>query len=94
MFRHIRTLFLVAAIASLFSTDISNAQQGGAIREILVQGNQRVESETVKSYLAVAEGDAFDESKIDKSLKALFATGLFADVTIRREGDALAVRVV
>jgi outer membrane protein insertion porin family len=94
LFRHIRTLFLVAAIASLFSTDISNAQQGGAIREILVQGNQRVESETVKSYLAVAEGDAFDESKIDKSLKALFATGLFADVTIRREGDALAVRVV
>ena len=83
----------VAAVA-LMSADASFAQQGGAIREILVSGNQRVESETVKSYLAVAEGDPFDDGKIDKSLKALFATGLFADVNIRREGDSLAVRVV
>lgn len=94
MFRHIRTLFLAVAIISLFSIDVSNAQPGGTIREITVQGNQRVEAETVKSYLTLAVGDGFDESKIDKSLKALFATGLFADVTIRREGDNLAVRVV
>jgi outer membrane protein insertion porin family len=83
----------VAAVA-LMAADASFAQQGGTIREITVSGNQRVESETVKSYLAVAEGDPFDDSKIDKSLKALFATGLFADVNIHREGDTLAVRVV
>ncbi len=83
----------VAAVA-LVAADASFAQQGGTIREIIVAGNQRVESETVKSYLSVAEGDPFDDSKIDKSLKALFATGLFADVNIRREGDSLAVRVV
>jgi outer membrane protein insertion porin family len=83
----------VAAVA-LMAADASFAQAGGSIREITVQGNQRVESETVKSYLSVAEGDPFDDGKIDKSLKALFATGLFADVNIRREGDSLAVRVV
>lgn len=83
----------VAAVA-LMAADASFAQQGGTIREIAVSGNQRVESETVKSYLAVAEGDPFDDAKIDKSLKALFATGLFADVNIHREGDTLAVRVV
>jgi outer membrane protein insertion porin family len=82
------------AVLTLFSADVSNAQQGGAIKEITVTGNQRVEAETVKSYLVLAEGDSFDEAKIDKSLKALFATGLFADVSIRREGDNLAVRVV
>ena len=94
MFRHIRTLFLAVAMLSLFSADVSIAQQGGTIREITIQGNQRVESETVKSYLVLGEGDPFDEGKIDKSLKALFATGLFADVSIRREGDNLAVKVV
>ena len=94
MYRHFRTLTVAVATVSLFAADVSLAQQGGTIREITVSGNQRVESETVKTYLSLAEGDAFDDSKIDKSLKALFATGLFADVNIRREGDSLAVRVV
>ena len=39
-------------------------------------------------------GDTFDADRIDQSLKALFATGLFADVTLRREGNALVVHVV
>lgn len=94
MFRHTRTFTMAVAAVALMAADASFAQQGGTIREITVQGNQRVESETVKSYLALAEGDPFDDGKVDKSLKALFATGLFADVNIRREGDSLAVRVV
>ncbi|HXP95977.1 MAG TPA: outer membrane protein assembly factor BamA [Telmatospirillum sp.] len=81
-------LFLTTICSSVY------AQEGGSIRQIMVQGNQRVEEETVRSYLSVAAGDSFDETKIDKSLKSLFATGLFADVTIRREGDALVVRLV
>jgi outer membrane protein insertion porin family len=64
------------------------------VREIIVEGQQRIEAETVRSYLAIAVGDPFDEARIDRSLKALFATGLFADVTIRRQGAALVVRVV
>ncbi len=94
MYRHTRTLTMAVAAIALMAADASYAQQGGTIREITVSGNQRVESETVKTYLSVAEGDAFDDAKIDKSLKALFATGLFADVNIRREGDSLSVRVV
>ena len=50
--------------------------------------------ETVRSYLAVQPGDKFDDEKLDKSLKVLFATGLFADVTLARNGDTLIVRVV
>ncbi len=48
----------------------------------------------MRSYLLVQPGDGFDADRIDKSLKALFATGLFSDVTLRREGDSLIVRVV
>src|SRR6267143_1639347 len=39
-------------------------------------------------------GDPFDDERVDRSLKALFATGLFADVTLRRDGDVLVIHVV
>ncbi|MDP7603003.1 MAG: POTRA domain-containing protein, partial [Alphaproteobacteria bacterium] len=65
-----------------------------SISEIVVEGNQRIEAATIRSYMTVAAGDAFDAGNIDRSLKALFATGLFADVTIGQRGAALVVRVV
>lgn len=64
------------------------------ISEIRIEGNQRIESESIASYLVLKPGDPFDPARMDKSLKALFDTGLFADVTLRREGGALVVRVV
>jgi len=73
---------------------IELAQNAGAINEIQVEGTQRIDPETVKSYLVLRVGDAFDPAKVDRSLKSLFATGLFADVTLRRQGDVLVVNVV
>ncbi|MBP7335427.1 MAG: outer membrane protein assembly factor BamA [Niveispirillum sp.] len=70
------------------------AFDGGIIREIRVEGSQRIESATVQSYMTVRPGDSFDPDKIDQSLKSLFATGLFADVSIRREGGVMLVQVV
>src|SRR5260221_8042062 len=67
---------------------------GGAVREVRIEGTERIEPETVRSYLLVQPGDPFDNDRVDSSLKALFATGLFADVSIRRDGDALVVHVV
>lgn len=68
--------------------------QSGPVREIRVEGNRRVEPETVRSYLRFNVGDQFDAGKVDASLKALFATGLFADVRIDREGAAVVITVV
>ncbi|MFB3118595.1 MAG: outer membrane protein assembly factor BamA, partial [Myxococcota bacterium] len=67
---------------------------GGIIREIRIEGTQRIEPETVRSYMRVNPGDPFDPLRLDKSLKNLFSTGLFADVTLRREGATLIVSVV
>lgn len=67
---------------------------GGRVSDIEVQGTQRIDPGTVRSYMLIQPGDLFDANRLDRSLKALFATGLFADVTIRREGDALVVSVV
>ncbi|MGH6896685.1 MAG: outer membrane protein assembly factor BamA [Geminicoccaceae bacterium] len=75
------------------------AAPGGApgadvIQGIRIEGNQRIEAATVRSYLAVGIGDPFDPAELDRSLKNLFATGLFDDVSLRREGDQLVVSVV
>ena len=64
------------------------------ISEIRVEGNQRIEAETVRSYMLVRPGDVYAPDYVDHSLKALFATGLFADVTIRRKGGVVTVTVV
>ncbi len=66
---------------------------GGTISAIKVEGNQRIEEGTIRSYMLVQPGDPFDPERIDRSLKTLFATGLFQDVSLRREGDALVVKV-
>ena len=67
---------------------------GGNIGAIRIEGIQRIEAETVRSYMRVNPGDPFDPIQLDRSLKNLFSTGLFADVTLRREGDLLVVSVV
>jgi outer membrane protein insertion porin family len=86
----------LAAVLAVSAPTLAQEQQEdqGVIREIAVSGNQRIEAATIASYLSIHEGDAFDPARIDRSLKNLFATGLFADVNIRRQGDQLVIRVV
>lgn len=90
--RFVRETALVVGLVA--ATLPAWAQEAGRVRQIVVQGTQRVEADTVKSYMAIAEGDPYDPDRIDRSLKTLFNTGLFADVAIRREADAVVVRVV
>jgi outer membrane protein insertion porin family len=64
------------------------------VRGIRVEGNQRIEAPTIRSYMVVEIGEPFDPAELDQSLKNLYATGLFDDVALRREGDELVVSVV
>ncbi|RMD87761.1 MAG: hypothetical protein D6807_07250, partial [Alphaproteobacteria bacterium] len=79
------------------SVDAQPLQQipvsGGVIEGIAVRGNQRIEPATVASYLTVRIGDPFDPAALDESLKRLFATGLFADVSFDRSGNTLIINV-
>ncbi len=67
---------------------------GEEVRSIRVEGNERIEQGTIQSYLLVQPGDRFDQDRIDRSLKTLYSTGLFQDVTLRRDGPVLVVHVV
>ena len=62
---------------------------GGTIQAITVEGNQRIEAGTIRSYMLVQLGDPFDPDRLDRSLKTLYATGLFQDVQLTRQGDTL-----
>jgi outer membrane protein insertion porin family len=66
----------------------------GTISDIRIEGLQRIEPETIRSYLLLQKGDPWDPDRVDQSLKALFATGLFADVKLDRDGSVLVVKVV
>jgi outer membrane protein insertion porin family len=66
----------------------------GAVRGIDVEGNQRIEADTIRSYMLLQPGDQFDADRLDRSLRTLFATGLFRDVRLTRQGDRIRVVVV
>jgi outer membrane protein insertion porin family len=63
------------------------------IANVVINGNQRVEDETVLSYMQIGAGDQFSDEAIDESIKSLFQTGLFRDVGIVRQGGSLVVTV-
>ncbi|HWX72581.1 MAG TPA: POTRA domain-containing protein, partial [Xanthobacteraceae bacterium] len=69
-------------------------ESGVTATAIVVQGNRRVEAETVRSYFRVVPGERLDAAKIDAALKALYASGLFEDVRISQSGGRLIVTVV
>jgi outer membrane protein insertion porin family len=70
------------------------AETGLTASSIVVQGNRRVEADTVRSYFKLAPGEHLDAGKIDAALKALYGTGLFQDVRITQSGGKLIVTVV
>ncbi len=71
---------------------ISAAQ--AAANNAVIEGAQRVERETIISYLQFGPNEAVTSEKIDASIKSLFQTGLFSDVSITRRGGAIVIRVV
>ncbi|GGG22722.1 outer membrane protein assembly factor BamA [Caldovatus sediminis] len=70
------------------------AAPAGTVQAIEVRGNQRIEADTVRSYMLLQPGDPIDPERLDRSLRTLFATGLFRDVEIGVDGNRVIVRVV
>ncbi|MEZ5928808.1 MAG: outer membrane protein assembly factor BamA [Parvularculaceae bacterium] len=73
---------------------VAHVEQAPIIQSIVVRGNQRIEADTIASYLVVHAGDRADEQLLDLGLKTLFNTGLFSDVKLEmQEGDVLLIDV-
>jgi outer membrane protein insertion porin family len=89
-------LLLGLAVSGLVagSAFAAPADTGLTESSVVVQGNRRVETDTVRSYFKLAPGEHLDAAKIDAALKALYASGLFQDVRITQSGGKLIVTVV
>jgi outer membrane protein insertion porin family len=72
----------------------ARAQSSGVIARIIVQGNERIDAQTIVSYLPIAAGDTVDAARIDLAIKTLFRTDLFSDVQVTLNGSDLTVKVV
>jgi outer membrane protein insertion porin family len=83
--------------AALMSPVMAIAQaqaESGLVGQIVVEGNERIEQDTILSYLPIQVGDTVDAAKLDLALKTLTRTGLFSDVRIDLQGNTLVVQVV
>jgi outer membrane protein insertion porin family len=85
---------LVAAL--LLAPAVVTAETGSpqATSSIMVEGNRRIEAETIRSYFHVRPGGRLDAAALDAALKDLLASGLFQDVRISHTGDRVVVTVV
>jgi outer membrane protein insertion porin family len=69
------------------------AIQPFVVKDIRVEGVQRTEAGTVFTYLPVKVGERMDDDKAAQSVRALYATGFYADVRLEADGDVLVVSV-
>ncbi|WP_202305705.1 outer membrane protein assembly factor BamA [Mesorhizobium sp. L-8-10] len=84
-------LVVPGAVAVQFIT--VSAAEAAVVSRIEVRGNQRVDAETIRSYVGIAPGQQFSNVDIDEAVKRLFGTGLFSDVRINQAGGTLVVEV-
>ena len=83
----------VGVLALALSAVPAQAIEPFVIKDIRVEGIQRTEAGTVFSYLPVKVGDTMTDEKASQTIRALFATGFFRDVTIEAEEGVLVVLV-
>jgi len=72
-------------------TYTATAAEPFVVRDIRLEGLQRISAGTVFNYLPIKVGDTVDSSRTGDALRALYKTGFFRDVRIEREGDSLVV---
>jgi outer membrane protein insertion porin family len=98
----VRLEFRLALLAAFASQPVCTAVQAQApaaqdtftVGDIRIEGLQRISEGTVFNYLPVNIGDHLDGARIGEAMRALYATGFFRDVELRRDGNILLVVVV
>ena len=86
---------LVAALLLLIALQPSLlfALEPFVVKDIRVEGAQRISAGTVFNYLPVKVGDTLTQTRAQEAVRTLYKTGFFDDIELRREGDVLVVKV-
>jgi outer membrane protein insertion porin family len=86
-------LKLLFVLGSSCITVISYAAEGFSLKEIRIEGLQRIETGTVFSVLPFRIGDTYTEEKGANALRALFSLGEFSDIRLKSENQTLIITV-
>ncbi|MBT8089736.1 MAG: outer membrane protein assembly factor BamA [Gammaproteobacteria bacterium] len=64
------------------------------VKDMRVEGLQRISEGTVFNYLPINIGDNVDNNRIGEAIRALYGQNLFDNIEMRRDGDTLVIVVV
>ena len=85
---------IIATLVLLLSASFARADdQTFVVKKIQLVGLQRISDGTLYDYLPVNIGDTMDPAHVQQAIRALYKTGFFRDVELRRDGDTLVVAV-
>ena len=84
---------LLAFVAPVAAPQMLVSSAAAQASGIVIEGNQRVENDTIVAYLQFDSASGYDADSGDASVKALFQTGLFTDVQIFRRGNQVVIKV-
>lgn len=92
--RHVhRAALVLVVLLSLVAGAPAAAADSVVVRDIRVEGLQRISEGTVFNYLPVNIGDRLDELRVREAMRAVYSTGFFRDVELRWDAGTLVIAV-
>ncbi|MEO9122474.1 MAG: POTRA domain-containing protein, partial [Burkholderiaceae bacterium] len=85
---------LAVLLAALLIPGLANAFSTFVVKDIRVNGIQRVDAGTIFTYLPVKVGEQFTQAEAAEAIQRLYGSGFFSDVKIDAENNVLVVSVV
>lgn len=89
-----RSCRVLAALLFVLVLTPGFAADSFVVRDIRVEGLQRISEGTLFNYLPINVGDELDQQRIQEAMRAVFGTEFFRDVEFRRDGDVLIIAVI
>jgi outer membrane protein insertion porin family len=89
-----RLLGTLLALSAILFPCQGSAFDAWVVRDFRVEGAQRISAGTIYNYLPINIGDQVDEQRVREAVRAIYATGFFRDVELRRDGDTLVIAVL
>ena len=89
-----RLLGTLLAFAVVLAPCQSEAFDAWVVRDFRVEGAQRIAAGTIYNYLPINIGDTVDDQRAREAIRAIYATGFFRNVELRRDGSTLVIAVL
>ncbi len=91
--KNIIKLLIILNILFLHCSSFSQEEKD-AIKDIRILGNQRLDYDTIQSYININIGDYFTSSSLNEAFKSLFSTDLFSSISFSKNKNTLVINVV